>query len=46
MRCCEEIQAQEVLGGSGGSKAEIAQGGGTRIEKVEEAKEAGGKAGG
>ncbi len=31
----------EVLGGSGGGKAEIAQGGGTKIEKVKEAKEAG-----
>jgi alanyl-tRNA synthetase len=26
-----------VLGGSGGGKAEIAQGGGERVEKVEEA---------
>ncbi len=31
----------EVLGGSGGGKAEIAQGGGTKIEKVKEAMEAG-----
>jgi len=31
----------EVLGGSGGGKAEIAQGGGERVEKVEEAMEEG-----
>ncbi len=31
----------EVLGGSGGGKAEIAQGGGAKIEKVKEAMEAG-----
>ncbi|MCD6456036.1 MAG: alanine--tRNA ligase [Methanophagales archaeon] len=30
-------QVCEVLGGSGGGKAEIAQGGGERVEKVEEA---------
>ncbi len=30
-----------MLGGSGGGKPEIAQGGGTKIEKVKEAMEAG-----
>ena len=31
----------EVLGGSGGGKAEIAQGGGEKVEMAEEAMEAG-----
>jgi len=44
----DEIKASELvkrvcsmLGGSGSGKPEIAQGGGTKIEKVEEAMEAG-----